>query len=236
MLKIFNLSVSVMGKSILNDISLSLDTNTTTLLLGPNGCGKSTLLQVLMGSKHYEVSGSIFWHGKDITDLPIYDRALLGVFLAFQDPVSIPGLSLLQLIKQSRDILLPNEGSLDKFIEIVYAQAARLGKTPDFLHRSLNVNCSGGERKIGEWLQLIMLKPKLCLIDEIDSGLDIDTTTRVLEDLNLLVSTKLIVTHSYAEQISVDQVVILKSGRIYKQGDASLLEYIKEHGYGSIST
>jgi len=231
MLKISNLSVSIDGLSILDNISLSLETNTSTLLLGPNGCGKSTLLQVLMGASQYEISGQVFWHNQDITPLSIYERASLGLFLAFQDPVAIPGLSLLQLMKQSRDSLGTKEDSLEQFIETAYAQAARVGKTPEFLHRSLNVNCSGGERKLGEWLQMLAIRPKLCLIDELDSGLDIDTTSLVFKELNGLVNTKLIVTHSYAEQLDVDQVIVLKEGRIYKQGDATLLAYIRKYGY-----
>ena len=228
-LKTVNLNaIAISGEHLLIDVNLLIEEGHVALLMGPNGCGKSTLLKVLAGTFDGEISGQIFWRGEDVSSLSTTERARKGFFMAFQDPVSIPGLSLIQLIKQSLESLGVDRGNtFAEALEIT----TELGKGRELLTRSLNVNCSGGEKKMGEYIQMHMLRPSMCLIDEIDSGLDVRASSIIWNKLSKLLSTRLVVTHSLSHGLQPHQVIIMKKGGIASTGDAHLLEVVKNRGY-----
>ena len=242
MLKIKDLHASVDGKKILNGLSLDVKPGEVHAIMGPNGSGKSTLSQVLAGREDYTVdSGSVEWLGQDLLDMSIEDRARSGLFLAFQYTIEIPGVSNAYFLRTAVNAIRREQGKpeLDAidFLKLVKAEMKEVGMREEFLHRSVNEGFSGGEKKRNEVLQMSMLEPKLAILDETDSGLDIDALRIVSEGVNRLRSpdrSMVVITHyqRLLDYIVPDVVHVLSGGRIIRTGDASLAKELEERGYG----
>lgn len=221
-----NLHVAVEGTPVLNGVDLAIHSGEMVVLMGPNGCGKSTLAHVLAGREGYEVTeGSIDYDGNDLLAMSIDERARAGVFLSFQTPVEIPGVSVVDLLVAT---------GVNR--EIVEAAAKKLKIDETFLKRDLGVGASGGEKKMMELLQMAVLEPRLCIIDEIDSGLDVDALKRVADGINQLRSPDrafLIITHyqRLLDHLTPDRVVVMQNGRIVKDGGVEVAKGIDQHGY-----
>src|SRR3990167_8148263 len=239
MLKIKNLSVQIENKLILNNINLDLESGKIHVLMGPNGSGKSTLANSIMGHPSYEVtSGSIFWGATDVTKLPINKRAKLSFFISFQNPVEIPGLKVFDFLKESYLAFTGKQISVNELYEKLQVLCKKLNLNPIFLDRNLNEGFSGGEKKRLEILQMCLLKPKVAIIDEVDSGLDVDSLKLVAnaildlkrEDPELTI---ILITHyqRILNYIHPDFVYILSNGVVVKKGDFSLISVIESSGY-----
>jgi len=241
MLDIKDLKVTIEGKTILNGINLHVKKGKVHAIMGPNGSGKSTLANVLAGRDEYEVeSGTVSFDGKDLLDLDVDERSHAGMFLAFQYPVEIPGVTNATFLKSAinagreareEEALKPVE-----ILKLIKSKAAMLDIDPSFLKRSLNEGFSGGEKKRNEMLQMAVLEPKLGILDETDSGLDIDALKVVAESVNALRSPDrsfVVVTHyqRLLDHIVPDFVHVLYNGRIVKSGDKSLALELEEKGY-----
>jgi Fe-S cluster assembly ATP-binding protein len=246
LLKIENLHVSVEGKPILKGIDLELDYGRVEAIMGPNGSGKSTLAHVLAGRDNYEVTdGRIIFDGEDLLALSPEDRARKGVFLAFQYPVEIPGVSNVYFLKAAVNSMRKARGEeeLDaiEFMKLS-REKAKLVKLDDALtKRAVNQGFSGGEKKRNEVFQMAVLEPKLAILDETDSGLDIDAMRTVSEGVNALRSPErgmLMITHyqRLLRYIVPDRVHVLMDGRIVQSGDRSLAESLEDTGYADIDT
>ena len=241
LLEIKNLSASVAGKEIIKNLSLTIFEGQTHVIMGPNGAGKSTLSHVLTGKPGYEVtSGSITFKGKNLLDLSIDERANEGLFLIMQYPVEIPGVSFMTFLKYAlnakRKYLGIAELSAPEFIKLVQTQAQKLAIDKEMLKRAVNVGFSGGEKKRMETLQMALLKPALSILDEADSGLDIDALKVVSKGINDLDDGKralLIITHhqDLLEYIKPDFVHVFAGGRIIKTGDKNLALELEAKGY-----
>ena len=237
-LQVNQLRVCVEEKEILHGINLTIGTGETHVLMGPNGAGKSTLGYALMGNPRYAVTGgSIWFRGKDMTEEAVDKRAKEGVFLSFQNPLEVPGLSLGSFI---RGALEQRRGMRIKpweFRKELNQVMALLQMEESYAQRDLNVGFSGGEKKKAEILQLLMMKPDLAVLDETDSGLDVDAVRTVSRGVEAFQREKdrslLIITHStrILEALHVDYTHIMVDGRIVKTGDASLVEEINEKGF-----
>lgn len=241
MLDIKNLHASVDGNEILRGINLQVRPGEVHAIMGPNGSGKSTLASVLAGREDYEVTeGSVSFTGQDLFDLSPEDRSREGLFLAFQYPVEIPGVSNTNFMKacvnakrkyQGLDPMKPHD-----FLKLIREKAALVELDPKFLHRSVNEGFSGGEKKRNEIFQMAMLEPKLSVMDETDSGLDIDALQVVAKGVNAL-KTKdngfIVITHyqRLLNFIVPDFVHVLYQGRIVKSGDKTLAHKLEEKGY-----
>lgn len=244
MLKIKDLYASVAGKQILRGLSLEVKPGEVHAIMGPNGSGKSTLSQVLAGREDYTVdSGSIEWLGQDLLDVTIEDRARSGLFLAFQYPIEIPGVSNAYFLRAAVNAIRKEQGKpeLDAidFLKIVKQEMAAVGMREEFLHRSVNEGFSGGEKKRNEILQMSMLEPKLAVLDETDSGLDIDALRIVSDGVNRLRSPErsmIVITHyqRLLDYIVPDVVHVLSEGRIIRTGDASLAKELEKDGYANV--
>ena len=244
MLSIRNLHASVDGKEILRGIDLEIAAGEVHALMGPNGSGKSTLSNVLAGRDSYEVtSGEILYKGQDLTQLAPEERAQQGIFLAFQYPVEIPGITngffLRTAVNAVRSARGEDEIDAMDFLTIVKEKMKSIQMDPKFLERSLNEGFSGGEKKRNEILQMAMLEPSLAILDETDSGLDIDALKIVAEGVNSLRSPDraiLTITHyqRLLEYLVPDYTHVLVDGRIVKSGDRSLALELEERGYGWI--
>lgn len=242
MLKIKDLHASVEGKQILRGLSLEVKPGEVHAIMGPNGSGKSTLSQVLAGREDYTIdSGSVEWLGQDLLDMSIENRARSGLFLAFQYPIEIPGVSNAYFLRTAVNAIRREQGKpeLDAidFLKLVKAEMKEVGMREEFLHRSVNEGFSGGEKKRNEVLQMSMLEPKLAILDETDSGLDIDALRIVSEGVNRLRSpdrSMIVITHyqRLLDYIVPDVVHVLSGGRIIRTGDASLAKELEERGYG----
>lgn len=242
MLKIKELHASVDGKQILRGLSLEVKPGEVHAIMGPNGSGKSTLSQVLAGRDDYTVdSGSVEWLGQDLLDMAIEDRARSGLFLAFQYPIEIPGVSNAYFLRASLNAIRKEQGKpeLDAidFLKLVKEEMKVVGMREEFLYRSVNEGFSGGEKKRNEVLQMSLLEPKLAILDETDSGLDIDALRVVSEGVNRLRSPErsmVVITHyqRLLDYIVPDVVHVLSGGRIIRTGDASLAKELEERGYG----
>lgn len=241
MLEISQLNVAVAGQQILYDINLQVGPGKVHAIMGPNGSGKSTLVKVIAGHEDYEIlSGKIIFLGTDITEMSITDRARLGLFLGFQYPVEIPGVSSMAFLKAAQDALSESSGAklmtAQDFLATVQTAAKTLGLAPELLKRAVNEGFSGGEKKSNEILQMLVLKPKLAMLDEIDSGLDIDALARVAAGIVAFKSddrAQLMVTHypRILDMVQPDHVHVLANGRIVKSGDMALANELEQRGY-----
>ncbi|MGH7739964.1 MAG: Fe-S cluster assembly ATPase SufC [bacterium] len=244
MLAIKGLKAKAEDKQILNGIDLVLKPGEVHAIMGPNGSGKSTLASVLAGREDYAVNGGeALFEGKDLLGLPAEERARLGVFLAFQYPVEIPGVNNTYFLKAAVNAVRKSRGleELDAidFLEIVKAKLKELKMDESMLQRSVNEGFSGGEKKKNEILQLAVLEPKLAILDETDSGLDIDALKVVADGVNAFKRADravLLVTHyqRLLDYIVPDQVHVLVDGRIVKSGGKELAQELEEKGYGWI--
>ena len=242
MLSIENLHVSVGDKQILKGISLNIGLGEVHAIMGPNGSGKSTLAHVLAGRDGYMVnSGTVRYNGVDLLDLAPEERAREGVFLAFQYPVEIPGVSNIVMLKAALNSIRKHKGldELDAmdFISLVKSKTKLVDMDEKFLYRAVNEGFSGGEKKRNEILQMAVLEPRLAILDETDSGLDIDAIKIVSDGVNALRSEDrsiVLVTHyqRLLDYIKPDFVHVLAGGRIVKSGDASLALELEDRGYG----
>jgi Fe-S cluster assembly ATP-binding protein len=245
MLQIENLHATVDGKPILNGIDLVVPAGEVHALMGPNGSGKSTLTSVLAGRPGYEVTGgTIRFLDCDLLELGPVERAHLGVFLAFQYPTEIPGVSNMEFLKAAVDSHRKAQGLGElptiEFMQWVRATAKTLELNPEFLKRGVNEGFSGGEKKRNEILQLLLLNPRLAILDETDSGLDIDALQTVAVGVNRFRAEDrsiLLVTHyqRILSYVQPDRVHVLARGRIVRSGDASLAHELEQKGYGWIT-
>ena len=241
MLSIKNLHASVEGKEILKGINLEIKAGEVHAIMGPNGSGKSTLSQVLAGNEAFEVTeGEIALNGENLLELETEERAREGIFLAFQYPVEIPGVNSAYFLRSAVNEIRKHRGEeeLDamNFLKAVKAKMKELGLSEDFLKRPVNAGFSGGEKKRNEILQMAMLKPKLAVLDETDSGLDIDALRIVADGVNRLKGTdnaQVVITHyqRLLDYIVPDFVHVLYDGRIIKSGDKTLAHELEEKGY-----
>ena len=236
LLSVRDLHVQVGEKEILHGVNLSVGTDETHVLLGPNGTGKSTLGYAITGNPAYQVTrGSITFDGEDITSMPVNERAKKGVFLSFQNPLEVPGVTLSAFI---RTALEQKSGRrLWDFKKKLKETMALLSMDESYAERDLNVGFSGGEKKKAEILQMLMLEPKLAILDETDSGLDVDAVRTVSEGVRLFREkthgSLLIITHStrILEALRVDRTHVMENGVIVREGDAALVEEINEKGF-----
>ena len=245
MLEIKNLHVSIEEKKIIKGLNLSINKGEVHALMGPNGSGKSTLSYVLSGKDKYEIDdGTIEYNEKNLLELDVDERANEGLFLAFQYPMEIPGVQtsffLKTAINSKRKYLGHSEMDALEFAKLIKSKAEELNINTEMLERDLNVNYSGGEKKKQEILQMSMLSPKMAILDETDSGLDIDALRIVSEGVNKLRSKEnsfLVITHyqRLLNYIKPDFVHIIADGRIVKSGDFSLALELEEKGYEEIS-
>ena len=232
-------------REILRGLTLSVKPGEVHAIMGPNGSGKSTLSYVLSGREGYEVTeGSVTYKGEDLLAMPPEERAAKGVFLAFQYPIEIPGVATMQFLKvalnSQRKARGEKELSTPDFMRLVKDRAARLNVSQDMLKRPVNVGFSGGEKKRAEILQMAVLEPSLCILDETDSGLDIDALRVVADGVNALRSpgrAMIVITHyqRLLEYIVPDYVHVLSAGRIVKSGDKSLALELEEKGYAGFT-
>ncbi len=244
MLKIENLHASVDGTPILKGLNLEIGTGEIHAIMGPNGSGKSTLAAVLTGRDEYEVTdGSVHFMAKDLLDLEPDERAQLGIFLGFQYPVEIPGVSNMYFMKASVNAVRKGRGEKEldamDFLKLVKEKVALMEMRDEFLHRAVNAGFSGGEKKRNEILQMAMLEPRLAILDEIDSGLDIDALKIVAKGVNAQKRedrSVLMVTHyqRLLDYIVPDYIHVMSAGKIVKSGDKSLALELEEKGYSWI--
>ncbi|HEY8521669.1 MAG TPA: Fe-S cluster assembly ATPase SufC [Gammaproteobacteria bacterium] len=241
MLEINDLHVRIDGKPILNGVTLRVAPGEVHAIMGPNGSGKSTLAQVLAGREDYEVTaGTVRYRGRDLLAMKPEERAHEGVFLAFQYPIEIPGVNNAYLLKAALNAQRKARGEPQvdafEFMKLIKAKMALMQIPQDFLQRSVNEGFSGGEKKRNEILQMLMLEPRLALLDETDSGLDVDALKIVAAGVNGLRSPErsmVLVTHyeRLLELIVPDYVHVLAGGRIVKTGDRHLARELDERGY-----
>jgi len=242
MLTVNNLHVVIDGKEILRGLDLNVKAGEVHAIMGPNGSGKSTLAQVLAGREGYQVTaGSARYLGQDLLAMTAEQRAREGVFLAFQYPVEIPGVSIALFLKTALNAIrrqrnLPDLDAMD-FLGLVRSKMQQLGMEESFLSRAVNEGFSGGEKKRNEILQMLILEPKLLILDETDSGLDIDALKLVADTVNAMRSPEraiVLITHyqRLLDYIVPDVVHVLSQGRIIKSGNAALARELEKHGYG----
>ncbi len=246
MLEITNLSATVADKPILNGLSLTVPTGEIHAIMGPNGAGKSTLAYVLGGRPGYEVTGgAVSFDGQDLLAMKPHERAAAGLFLGFQYPVEIPGVSSLQFLRESLNAQRRSRGQADlsgaEFIRLAKAQAGELGMDADMLKRPVNVGFSGGEKKRAEMVQMGIMSPKLAILDETDSGLDIDALRSVGAGINRIMrapdKSVLLITHyqRLLDYVKPDRVHVLAGGRITRTGGAELAHELEREGYAEVS-
>ena len=241
MLEIKNLSVSVKNKTIINSLNLKIEKGKKVAIMGPNGSGKSTLSNVIAGKHGYEINeGEIFFDNVNIFDLDPEERAAKGIFLAFQYPVEIPGIANASFLRTALNSVRKYNGEKDlntrEFLDECKDLSKKLKLDTSFLSRDLNTGFSGGEKKKNEIFHMLMMKPKLCILDEIDSGLDIDALKVISNGLFQYSNENnslLIITHyqRLLDYIKPDEVHIFNEGNIVKSGDYSLVETLEEKGY-----
>lgn len=241
MLRITDLFARVEEKEILKGLNLTVKPGEVHAIMGPNGAGKSTLGNVLSGREGYEVTGgNVEFNGKDLFDLEIEERAREGLFLAFQYPVEIPGVSNMEFLKAAVDAKRKHKGEADlsavEFMKVARDASKRVSLDQAFLKRGVNEGFSGGEKKRNEIMQMMLLEPSLCILDETDSGLDIDALQVVANGVNAMRSPDrsfIVVTHyqRLLDYIVPDYVHVLANGKIVKTGDKSLALELEEKGY-----
>lgn len=240
LLKIEKLCVSVEEKEILKGLDLTINHGETHVLMGPNGAGKSTLGNALMGNPLYQVnSGRILFDGEDITKLSVDRRAKLGMFLSFQNPLEVPGITLGNFIRSALQQKTGEHIRLWDFKKEMKKAMEILNMDPSYADRDLNVGFSGGEKKKAEILQLLMLKPRLAILDETDSGLDVDAVRTVSEGVKAYQKSMdgalLIITHStrILEALKVDKTHVIVNGNMKAEGDGTLVDRINSEGFES---
>ena len=241
LLNIKDLKVNVGEKEILKGIDLTINENETHVLMGPNGTGKSTLGYAVMGNPKYEITGgSITFKGEDITGLAVNERAKKGIFLSFQTPIEVPGVTLSGFIRSG---LERKTGKRIRFFEFKKKLAETmelLNMDPSYADRDLNVGFSGGEKKKAEILQMLMLEPALAILDETDSGLDVDAVRTVSKGISLYKErcqgSLIIITHStrILQSLTVDKAHVMEKGVIVKNGGGELVDKINEKGFESL--
>lgn len=245
LLEIKNLTAGIAGKEILKDLNLSIAAGEIHAIMGPNAAGKSTLAAVLTGRPDYQVfSGSIIYKGRNLFEMKPEERAWAGIFMSFQYPIEIPGVSITALMKAAVNAKLKAAGKDEltpgEFLKLMKEKMALLKMSSDFAKREVNVGFSGGEKKRSEIFQMAMLDPTLSILDETDSGLDVDALKIVADGVNTLRSNEkstLIITHykRLLELIKPDVVHVLRDGRIIATGGFEIVEKIENEGYDSIN-
>ena len=244
MLEIKNLQASINNKPILKGLDLTIKPGELHAIMGPNGSGKSTLANVLTGKNGYEISGELNFKGENLRKIPVEERAQKGIFLAFQYPLEIPGVNTSIFLKTTLNAIKKSRGEKEldaiEFLKIVKEKALKLKFDENILSRQLNVGFSGGEKKKNEILQMSVLNPKLSILDETDSGLDIDALKIVSKGVNALRNKKnsfLIITHyqRLLNYIKPDFVHVLINGKIVKSGGSELALDLEKKGYESFN-
>ena len=244
MLEIKGLKASINNKDILKGLNISIKPGELHAIMGPNGSGKSTLANVLSGKNGYKVSGELKYKGQDLEEIPIEERAQKGIFLAFQYPTEIPGVNTSNFLKTSLNKVKKARGEKEldtlSFLKLVKEKSSELGMDEKMLSRQLNVGFSGGEKKKNEILQMKLLEPKLSILDETDSGLDIDALRIVADGVNSYKNKDnafLIITHyqRLLDYIKPDFIHVLSAGKIVKTGNADLGEQLEKTGYANLS-
>ena len=244
MLKIKSLKATINKKLILKGLNLDIKPGEVHAIMGPNGSGKSTLANILSGKNGYEVDGEITYDGIDLISLKIEERAQKGIFLAFQYPLEIPGVNTNNFLKTSLNAIRKARGKKEldtlTFLKLIKEKVKELNIDEKFLSRQLNVGFSGGEKKKNEILQMKLLEPKLSILDETDSGLDIDALKIVADGVNTYKNKEnafLIITHyqRLLDYIKPDYIHVLSDGKIIKTGNANLGEELEKTGYANLS-
>lgn len=242
LLEVKNLYVSVGEKEILHGVNLSVAADETHVLMGPNGTGKSTLGYAITGNPTYEVTkGEILFDSENITDMPVNERAKKGIFLSFQNPLEVPGVTLSAFIRSALEQKTGSRLRLWDFKKKLSETMKLLDMDESYADRDLNVGFSGGEKKKAEILQMLMLEPKLAVLDETDSGLDVDAVRTVSNGVKLfrerVHGSLLIITHStrILEALSVDAAHVMENGVMVREGGAELVEEINENGFAAIN-
>jgi len=244
MLEIKNLQASINKKTILKGVNLTIKPGELHAIMGPNGSGKSTLANILSGKNGYEISGEVNYRGKSLNNISVYERAQKGIFLAFQYPLEIPGVNTNNFLKTSLNSIRKSKGEeeLDTlaFLKLVKEKSSELGIDEKILSRQLNVGFSGGEKKKNEILQMKILDPNLSILDETDSGLDIDALKIVAKGVNSSRSNEksfLVITHyqRLLDHIKPDFVHVLSDGKIIKTGCGELAEELEKTGYKKLN-
>ena len=237
LLQINNLYANVGDKQILKGLNLNINKGEIHVIMGPNGAGKSTLANCIFNNPEYKkVNGEIIFEGENINDLSTDKIAQKGVFMSFQSPVEIPGISCTNFLKTAKNKIVNKPVKIFEFKNIIQKYVEELNMNPKLIDRNLNVGFSGGEKKKNEILQMLVLNPKLSILDETDSGLDVDAVRTVSKGIEMYKNSEnavLIITHNMKilENLKVDFVHILIDGKIVKTGDASLAKEIEENGY-----
>ncbi|WP_345984743.1 Fe-S cluster assembly ATPase SufC [Sulfurimonas sp. HSL-1656] len=245
MMEIKNLHAAIGGNTILKGLSLTLEKGKVHAIMGPNGAGKSTLSKAVVG--HYDVEvteGEVIYNGVNVLELEPEERALAGIFLSFQNPVEIPGVNNAYFLRTALNAKERHEGKPEtnaaQFLRLMRTHVEQLGMKPDMISRNLNEGFSGGEKKRNEILQMEILQPDVILLDEIDSGLDIDALKAVSEGINRMKNgerTFLVITHysRILDYIDPDYIHVLRDGKIVKTGGPELVKRLEAEGYGAIA-
>ena len=243
MLEIKNLKASINDRDILKGLNITIKSGELHAIMGPNGSGKSTLANVLSGKNGYKISGEVKYQGENLIEIPIDERAQKGIFLAFQYPTEIPGVNTNNFLKTSLNKIRKAKGEKEvdtlSFLKIIKEKSAELGIDEKILSRQLNVGFSGGEKKKNEILQMKVLDPNFTILDETDSGLDIDALKTIANGVNSSRDKKksfLVITHyqRLLDYIVPDYVHVINEGKITKSGDKSIAQEIEKNGYKNL--